>query len=118
MARSRKTERRYLSEEEISLLDKTHFPELRNVQSPDLLKLRKRLREIRETAGNSRKLLQPGVAQPKAIGAPQEADGTGSKMRRDILSAAVKRVNREIERRRTAGMSGHPEGENSLNQHA
>jgi hypothetical protein len=117
MARSRKTEQKYLTAEEVSMLDKTHFPELRHVQSPDLLKLRKRLREMRastETAPRRAKLLNQSENGNGAGSA--ESEGTGQKMRRDILAAAVKRVNREIERRRTSGIDGRAE-DNPLSAH-
>ncbi|WP_137389685.1 hypothetical protein [Rhodoligotrophos defluvii] len=135
MARSRKTERRYLSEEEVKLLDKTHFPELRLIDSPDLLKLRKKLREIRDGAAGGaglRQQRQPGaarggVAQPGAgmapkagdsgAARPEPAEGAGSKMRRDILSAAVKRVNREIERRRTGAVESRQEDNTAIGNH-
>lgn len=114
MARSRKTEQKYLTADEVSMLDKTHFPELRHVQSPDLLKLRKRLREMRastEIAPRRAKMTQDGNGAGSA-----DSEGTGQKMRRDILAAAVKRVNREIERRRTSGIDGRAE-DNPLSAH-
>ncbi len=95
MARSRKTEQRYLSEEELQLVDQTHLPALKLIQTPELVLLRKTLRESREKASSI-----PSKTRPVT----DNANGKGSEgpgMRRDILSAAVKRVNRELDRRRT-----------------
>jgi hypothetical protein len=90
MARSRKTEQAVMSAPEVQLLDKTHLPVLGFLDPPELLKLRKQLREIREGA--------PGVRaadMPMLQGNPEAL-----KTRHALLAAAVKRVNREIEKRR------------------
>jgi len=98
MARSRKTEQRYLSEPELLLLDKTHFPALRILDPSELLKLRKQLREIRSNTG----------AASGSAPAPTPIDIDDNRARHGLLAAAVKRVNREIERRRHEGEADAP----------
>lgn len=92
MARSRKTEQTHLSVPEVQLMDKTHFPALGILEAPELLKLRKQLREIRGEGGP--------IPTDISVSTHGAYDVETDKTRHDLLAAAVKRVNREIERRR------------------
>jgi len=100
MARSRKAEQNVMSDPEVQLLDKTHLPVLGFLDPPELLKLRKQLREIREGSN--------GFQASASI--PIQEDGPSLKTRHSLLAAAVKRVNREIERRRHVESSLKPMG--------
>lgn len=100
MARSIKHERRLLGADELTLVDKTHHPALGLLPDPDLAELRKLLRERRDRAqdiaARQRRELR-GKAAPK--GARAATDDSGTREKRDILAAALQRLNKEVSRR-------------------
>jgi hypothetical protein len=100
MARSIEQERRLLGADELALVEKTHHPALGDLPDPDLAELRKLLRERRDRAqdiaARQRRELRGKVA-PK--GARAATDDSGTREKRDVLAAAVQRLNKEINRR-------------------
>lgn len=100
MSRSTKLERRILSADELSLVEKTHHPVLGQLPDNDLTELRKLLRERRDRAkdiaARQRRELR-GKAAPK--GARPATGDYGMREKRDLLAAAVQRLNKEAARR-------------------
>ena len=100
MARSIKQERRLLGADELTLVEKTHHPALGLLPDPDLAELRKLLRERRDRAqdiaARQRRELR-GKAAPK--GARAATDDSGTREKRDMLAAALQRLNKEVSRR-------------------
>ncbi|HEY8032137.1 MAG TPA: hypothetical protein VIF02_07130 [Methylocella sp.] len=100
MARSIKHERRLLGADELTLVEKTHHPALGLLPDPDLVELRKLLRERRDRAqhiaARQRRELR-GKATPK--GARAATDDSGTREKRDLLAAALQRLNKEVSRR-------------------
>jgi hypothetical protein len=100
MARSIKQERRLLGADELTLVEKTHHPGLGLLPDRDLAELRKLVRERRDRAqdiaARQRRELR-GKAAPK--GAHAATDDTGTRKKRDVLAAALQRLNKEVTRR-------------------
>ncbi|PNE12167.1 MAG: hypothetical protein CR217_04970 [Beijerinckiaceae bacterium] len=100
MARSIKQERRLLGADELTFVDKTHHPALGLLPDRDLAELRKLVRERRDRAqdiaARQRRELR-GKAAPK--GAHAATDDTGTRKKRDVLAAALQRLNKEVTRR-------------------
>lgn len=97
MARSRKQYERYLDKDERELCGRARQPALRDMKQAELIDLAKRLRERRDRArGLSRDQRRKARASRAAI-----SDGeSGIERKKALLGAAVKRANRELERRR------------------
>ncbi len=100
MARSLRHERQVLSAEEASLVENTHHPALGSLSDKDLAELRKLVRERRDRsqqiAARQRREMR-GKAAPR--GAQAATDDTGTRQKRDLLAAAVRRLNKETARR-------------------
>jgi hypothetical protein len=100
MARSKKQERRLLGADELTLVEKTHHPALGLLPDQDLAELRKLVRERRDRAqqiaARQRRELR-GKATPK--GARAATDDSGTREKRDVLAAAMQRLNKEVARR-------------------
>ncbi|HEY8007185.1 MAG TPA: hypothetical protein VIE66_10420 [Methylocella sp.] len=100
MARSLKHERRLLNADELSLVGKTHHPALGLLPGPELAELRKLVRERRDRAqtiaARQRRELR-GKASPQ--GAHAATGNQGSREKRDLLAAALQRLNKEVSRR-------------------
>ena len=100
MARSIKQERRLLGADELTLVEKTHHPALGLLPDQDLAELRKLVRERRDRAqdiaARQRRELR-GKAAPK--GARAATDDSGTREKRDVLAAAMQRLNKEVTRR-------------------
>jgi hypothetical protein len=100
MARSIKQERRLLGADESTLVEKTHHPALGLLPDRDLAELRKLVRERRDRAqdiaARQRRELR-GKAAPK--GARAASDDSGTREKRDVLAAAMQRLNKEVTRR-------------------
>ncbi len=100
MARSIKQEQRLLSADELSFVEKSHHPALGLLPDDDLRELRKLLRERRDRAqdiaARQRRELR-GKAAPKGARPPTGDSGTREK--RDLLAAALQRLNKEVARR-------------------
>ena len=105
MSRSRKEEERFLSKDEQEFVAKSHHPEIQKMSDSDLSDLVARLRERRDRArdiAQQQRREMRGKSAP--AGAKRSADNTGTREKAAAIAAAVKRVNKELERRReTAG---------------
>lgn len=102
MAQSRNSERRFLSDEEFGFVSQSHHPALHELADDTLQSLVKLLRDrrdrARDIARRQRRELR-GKAQP--AGSRPASDDSGTRMKRQILAAAVKRMNKELQRRRS-----------------
>ncbi len=100
MARSIKQERRLLSADELTLVEKSHHPALSMLPDHDLRDLRQLLRERRDRAqdiaARQRRELR-GKAAPK--GARPATGDSGIREKRNLLAAALQRLNKEAARR-------------------
>jgi hypothetical protein len=100
MARSLRQERQALSVDEFNLVEKTHHPVLGLLADTDLSELIKLVRERRERAqtiaARQRRELR-GKSEPK--GARAASDDTGTRIKSDVLAAALQRLNKEATRR-------------------
>jgi hypothetical protein len=100
MGRSHRHERQVLSAEEIALVEASHHPRLGDLPDKELHELRKHIRDrrdrARDIAARQRREMR-GKADPR--GARPAADNTGTREKRDVLAAAMQRINREAARR-------------------
>ncbi|SFK79612.1 hypothetical protein [Methylocapsa palsarum] len=100
MGRSVRRERQLLTVDEAKLVEDSHHPALGLLSDKDLAELRKLVRErrdrARQIAARQRREMR-GKADPR--GAQAAADDTGSREKRDVLAAAMQRLNRETTRR-------------------
>ena len=100
MARSIKHEQRLLNADELTLVEKSHHPALGLLPDHDLKELRKLVRERRDRAqdiaARQRRELR-GKAGPK--GARPATGDSGTREKRDLLAAALLRLNKEAARR-------------------
>lgn len=97
MARALKSEIRHLSEEERDLARRSHPPVLCDLETPELLTLVRQLRERRDRAQTASRQRRRGA---RTEGRAPGADA-GTQEKKAVLAAAVKRANRELERRRS-----------------
>jgi len=101
MAISQKQEVRALNAEEHALVEKSHHPILQEVPDEELANLVKLIRERREkatTQANQRRREMRGKAAPKR--ATRSRADEGSKLKVAVLAMAMRRLNKEVERRR------------------
>ncbi|HET6376360.1 MAG TPA: hypothetical protein VFF88_09950 [Methylocella sp.] len=100
MSRSIKQERRLLSADELTLVEKTHHPVLGDLPDPELKDLRKLVRERRDRAqdiaARQRREMR-GKAAPQ--GARPATGDCGMRKKHGVLAAALRRVNKETSRR-------------------
>ncbi|HET6379290.1 MAG TPA: hypothetical protein VFG05_13430 [Methylocella sp.] len=100
MSRSVKQERRLLSADELTLVEKTHYPALGDLPDPELNELRKLVRERRDRAqdiaARQRREMR-GKASPQ--GARPAMGDCGTRKKHAVLAAALRRVNKETSRR-------------------
>ncbi|ACK50285.1 conserved hypothetical protein [Methylocella silvestris BL2] len=100
MGRGIRYERQVLSVDEVALVASTHHPALGALSDEELAKLRTLVRErrdrARDIAARQRREMRGKAA---AKGARPAADDTGSRGKRDLLAAAMKRINGETTRR-------------------
>ena len=100
MAQSRKADERYLDKDERELCERARQPALREMKKDDLTDLAKRLRERRNRA---RDIARDQRRSASRGGKPTEGE-TGSDRKKALLSAGMKRVNRELDRRRAGDL--------------
>ncbi len=99
MSHSRATERSILTSEQLDLVDKTHHPAIYDVEAKELHALRK---QIRNEKGKVRTLVRQrereirGKSEPRGNAFPGNTEQPLK--RKQALSAALKRVNRELVR--------------------
>lgn len=101
MAETTRNERRYLSDEEWEFVARTHHPALHELGDEELATLVSLLRTRRDRAADiaqrQRRELR-GKARPS--GTRAATDDTGTRRKSSILAAALKRANKERQRRR------------------
>jgi hypothetical protein len=100
MSQSRRNEERLLSVDEQELVNQTHHPDLGHLNDEEFAGLTKRLREARDrarTISQRQRREMRGKAAPS--GAVAATDNAGSVEKSSLLSAAMKRVNKEGARR-------------------
>jgi hypothetical protein len=106
MAITRKEEERALSKDERELVERSHHPVLQEISDADLSSLVKLVRERREKAtdlAKQRRREMRGKGSPKGS-APSTSD-EGSKLKAEVLAMAMRRLNKEVERRRRMAAS-------------
>lgn len=100
MSMSAKMEHALLSADEIALLRSTHHPEIYDLDRKQLADLRVRMREARgkaRTVTRQKQREARGKAEPRGKSFPHSADQPLK--RKQLFAAALKRVNKEIDRR-------------------
>jgi hypothetical protein len=100
MGRSLRHERQVLNADEIALVEASHHPGLGALSDKDLAELRKHVRERRDRARDIAARLRReirGKAEPR--GARPVTEDAGSREKKDVLAAAMQRLNREATRR-------------------
>lgn len=95
-----RAERSLISRDEYEVVRLTHHPEIYDVSDDDLSSTRKRLRDLHakeRTLAWEKRRISRGKAEPRGGSFP----GTHERpsRRKQVFAAAVKRLNREIERR-------------------
>ena len=106
MARAKRDDERLLSKEEQNLVAQTRHPMIRNLAGNDLLEVVEQLRERRDRARQigkyKRRELRGQTASSGMTVAPRStsSESDGHRAKRTLLSAALKRANKETERRR------------------
>ena len=101
MAQTRREEARLLSADERELVAQTHQPAIKELGHSELGDLLVRLRDRRDRARDiSRQQRREMRGKAPPSGATRAADNTGSRAKGQLLAAAVKRLNKEVERRR------------------
>lgn len=100
MARNKAYERRYLTQDELDLVSEARQASMRQLDDASLRDVLRRVRErrdrAREIASRQRREMR-GKAAP--AGAQPASGDEGSRRKLDILSAALKRINKESSRR-------------------
>lgn len=100
MSLSRREEERALSKDEHELVDKTHHPALQELEDKELSSLIRLLRDRRDKARSvvqRRKREMRGKAAPRGVEPATSA--TGNKIKLEVLSTAMRRLNSERTRR-------------------
>ena len=106
MAITRKEEERALSKDERELVERSHHPVLQEISDADLSSLVKLVRERRDKAADlakQRRREMRGKGDPRGS-APSTSD-EGSKLKAEVLAMAMRRLNKEVERRRRMAAS-------------
>jgi hypothetical protein len=107
MARLKRDDERLLSKEEQHLVAQTRHPIVKKLAGHDLLEIIKQLRERRDRAREvgryKRRELRCQTASSGMTVASRSAasESEGHRAKRTLLSGALKRANKETERRRT-----------------
>ena len=93
------TEKRMLTEAEFEAVERTHYPAICDLAKDDLADAARRLRDYRDkardTARRQRREIR-GKAAPR--GAKPARDDTGTAIKAQIFTGALRRVNKELRR--------------------
>lgn len=106
MAITRKEEARALNAEEKELVEKSHHPFLQDVPDSELSQLAKLLRDRRGKArdlAHQRRREMRGKAAARGASASKADEGSHLKM--SVLAMAMRRINAEVDRRRSMSAS-------------
>ena len=94
-----KFERSLLSHEEYETIHLTHHPAIYDVEAGELEAMRPRLRKMHDRERTlSRQKLREGRGKAEARGASFPGTAEHSSQRKQVFAAALKRVNKELER--------------------
>jgi hypothetical protein len=100
MSGNTRSEARYLTQDELELVGRTHHPQLKEVPDDQLAELRRLVREtadrVRATASRHRHELQRRSLPAGARPAPEEP---AARRKVSILAASIKRLGKEAQRR-------------------
>ena len=103
MSRTRREEERLLATEERELVAQAHLPALKSLGHGAVSDLLHRLRDRRDRARDiARQQRREIRGKVRPSGSTPASDNTGSRAKAQVLAAAVKRVNKEVERRRAS----------------
>jgi hypothetical protein len=103
MARTRREEDRLLSADERELVTQAHQPEVKALPDNALADLLQRVRDRRNRARDIAKRQRREMRGRTApAGVPPAPDNAAWQAKSQMLAAAVKRVNKEMQRRRSA----------------
>ncbi|MEN5276609.1 hypothetical protein ABE527_06650 [Brucella sp. TWI432] len=108
MAITRKEEARALNAEERELVEKSHHPLLQDVPDSELTQLAKLLRDRRSKArdqAHQRRREMRGKAAARGASASKADEGSHLKV--SVLAMAMRRINAEIDRRRSMSASNN-----------
>ena len=101
MSRTRREEARLLATEERDLVAQAHQPALKRVGDDVISDLLRRLRDRRDRARDiARQQRREMRGKMRPSGSTPASDNSGSRAKAQVLAAAVKRVNKEVQRRR------------------
>lgn len=92
-------ERRFLSQEELTVVGETHYPQLAELDAGQLREARTRLRDLRDkarTVAVHKRREARGKGPPRAAAASGDAEHASR--RKQIFSQALKRTNHQLER--------------------
>jgi len=106
MAITRKEEARALNAEERELVEKSHHPLLQDVSDSELTQLAKLIRDRRSKArdqAHQRRREMRGKAAARDSSASKADEGSHLKV--SVLAMAMRRINAEVERRRSMSAS-------------
>ncbi|NEX94206.1 hypothetical protein, partial [Caulobacter sp. 17J65-9] len=99
MSTSAASERRFLSQEELEVIGKTHYPAVADLDADALRETRKRLRDLRDKARTQSRDRRRTVARAKGRGTAGEVTkGEPTARRKQIFSQALQRTNRQLQR--------------------
>ncbi len=99
MSQPRSIERRILTATEQQAVDQSHLPALSGLERPALVELARSLRQHRDKArdvARDRRRAHRGKAEPR--GAGPAADEQGLTRKKEVFTAALKRVNNRLAR--------------------
>jgi hypothetical protein len=102
------TEKRALTATEFEVVERTHYPAICGLSKEALKDNLKLLREYRKKArdrAQQQRREMRGKAEPRGIASA--SDNSGTERKGEILSGALKRVNRELARLRKAESGGN-----------
>ncbi|HWF76014.1 MAG TPA: hypothetical protein VN694_02445 [Caulobacteraceae bacterium] len=92
-------ERRFLSQEELTVVGETHYPQLAELDAGQLREARTHLRDLRDkarTVAVHKRREARGKGPPRAAAASGDAEHASR--RKQIFSQALKRTNHQLER--------------------
>ena len=106
MAITRKEEERALSKDERKLVEQSHHPVLQDLPDAELSSLVKLMRERRAKAADQAKQRRREMrGKGQSRGATPSSADDGSKRKVEVLAMAMRRLNKEVERRRRMAAS-------------
>lgn len=102
MSVSSRAERSLVSHEEYEIVRRTHHPDIYDATSEELREVRKRIRDIHskeQTLARQKRRVSRGKAEERGGSFPGTYEHPAR--RKQVFAAAVKRLNKELERRKT-----------------